>query len=48
MVMQIEPVDRAIADLKSQRDYDEIIFTSPDGEQFDQPMANSHLLHKIL
>ena len=40
MVMQIEPVDRAIADLKSQRDYDEIIFTSPDGEQFDQPMAN--------
>lgn len=41
MVMQIEPVDRAIADLKSQRDYDEVIFTSPDGEQFDQPMANS-------
>ena len=40
-VMQIEPVDRAIADLKSQRDYDEVIFTSPDGEQFDQPMANS-------
>lgn len=40
MVMQIEPVDRAIADLKSQRDYDEVIFTSPDGEQFDQPMAN--------
>ena len=41
MVMQIEPVDRAIADLKSQRDYDEVIFTSPDGEQFDQPMANT-------
>ena len=41
MVMQIEPVDRAIADLKSQRDYDEVFFTSPDGEQFDQPMANS-------
>ncbi|MDE7146189.1 MAG: tRNA (guanosine(37)-N1)-methyltransferase TrmD, partial [Duncaniella sp.] len=41
MVMQIEPVDRAIADLKSQREYDEVIFTSPDGEQFDQPMANS-------
>ena len=40
MVMQIEPVDRAIAHLKSQRDYDEVIFTSPDGEQFDQPMAN--------
>lgn len=41
MVMQVEPVDRAIADLKSQRDYNEVIFTSPDGEQFDQPMANT-------
>ena len=41
MVMQIEPVDRAISHLKSQRDYDEVIFTSPDGEQFDQPMANT-------
>ena len=41
MVMQIEPIDRAIAHLKSQRNYDEVIFTSPDGEVFDQPMANS-------
>ena len=41
MVMQIEPVDRAISYLKSQRDYDEVIFTSPDGDMFDQPMANS-------
>lgn len=41
MVMQIEPIDRCIAELKSQRDYDEVIFTSPDGEVFDQPMANS-------
>ena len=41
MVMQIEPVDRAIAHLKEQSDYDEVIFTSPDGETFDQPMANS-------
>ena len=41
MVMQIEPVDRAIAWLREQRDYDEVIFTSPDGEQFDQPMANT-------
>ncbi|MBR4070028.1 MAG: tRNA (guanosine(37)-N1)-methyltransferase TrmD, partial [Bacteroidaceae bacterium] len=41
MVMQIEPVDRAISFLKSQRDYDEVIFTSPDGDMFDQPMANS-------
>lgn len=41
MVMQIEPVDRCIAKLKSERNYDEVIFTSPDGEQFSQPIANS-------
>ena len=41
MVMQIEPIDRAISALKEQREYDEVIFTSPDGEQFNQPMANS-------
>lgn len=41
MVMQIEPVDRAIEFLKSERDYDEIIFTSPDGELLTQPIANS-------
>lgn len=41
MVMQIEPVDRAITQLKGEREYDEVIFTTPDGEQFDQPMANS-------
>lgn len=40
MVMQIEPIDRIITELKSQRAYDEVIFTSPDGERFDQPMAN--------
>ena len=40
MVMQIEPVDRAITQLKSERNYDEVIFTTPDGELFDQPMAN--------
>ena len=40
MVMQIEPVDRAITHLKSERNYDEVIFTTPDGERFDQPMAN--------
>ena len=41
LVMQIEPIDRAISALKEQREYDEVIFTSPDGEQFNQPMANS-------
>lgn len=40
MVMQIEPIDKAISYLKSQRDYDEVIFTSPDGEQFTQSTAN--------
>ena len=40
MVMQIEPVDRILTELKSQRTYDEIIYTSPDGEMFNQKMAN--------
>ena len=40
MVMKIEPVDRCISFLKSQREYDEIIFTSPDGETFNQQIAN--------
>lgn len=40
MVMQCAPIDRCIEALKAERDYDEVIFTSPDGEQFDQPMAN--------
>ncbi len=40
MVIQIEPVDRAITALKEQVQYDEIIYTSPDGELFDQKMAN--------
>ena len=41
MVMQIEPVYRCIEELKSQRHYDEVIFTSPDGDILDQPMANT-------
>lgn len=41
MVMQCEPIDLCISELTSQRHYDEVIFTSPDGEQFDQPMANT-------
>jgi tRNA (guanine37-N1)-methyltransferase len=48
MVMQIEPVDRAISSLKAERSYDEIIFTSPDGQLFDQPMANSFSLYDNL
>lgn len=49
MVMQVEPIDRAISALKAQRTYDEVIFTSPDGEQLTQPMANSmSLLDNII
>ncbi|MDE6378660.1 MAG: tRNA (guanosine(37)-N1)-methyltransferase TrmD [Duncaniella sp.] len=49
MVMQVEPVDRCIEALKAERSYDEVIFTSPDGETFNQSMANSmSLLHNII
>jgi tRNA (guanine37-N1)-methyltransferase len=40
MVLMIEPVYKAIEELKSERDYDEIIYTSPDGERFTQKIAN--------
>ena len=40
MVLQCEPIDRCISALKAERSYDEVIFTSPDGERFDQHMAN--------
>ncbi len=49
LVMKIEPIDRLITDLKSQRDYDDVIYTSPDGEQFNQKTANSlSLLNNII
>jgi len=41
MVLQIEPIDRIITKLKSERHYDEVIYTSPDGETFNQKIANS-------
>ena len=41
MVMAIEPIERAITHLKDQRDYDEVIYTSPDGKRFSQSEANS-------
>lgn len=40
MVMMIEPIDNCITDLKKQRSYDEIIYTSPDGERLTQSTAN--------
>lgn len=46
MVMQVEPIDRCISALKAERNYDEVIFTSPDGERFDQPMANRMSLYE--
>ena len=41
MVMQVQPIDACISALKTERDYDEVIFMTPDGETFSQPMANS-------
>ncbi len=41
MVLAIEPIERAINSLKAERHYDEVIFTSPDGETFKQATANS-------
>ena len=40
MVIQCQPLDACISALKAERHYDEVIFTAPDGEKFDQPMAN--------
>ena len=48
MVLQCEPVDRVISSLKEQRKYDEVIYTSPDGEQFNQRMANQLSLSQNL
>src|SRR5205085_10715940 len=40
MVMMIEPIDRCISQLKEERQYDEVIYMSPDGEMLTQPLAN--------
>ncbi len=40
MVMMIEPIERIIDKLKSEREYDEIIYMTPDGQRFNQQMAN--------
>ena len=41
MVMMIEPIDKCISHLKSEREYDEVIYMTPDGETLNQHMANS-------
>lgn len=48
MVMAIQPIEKAIETLTSQRNYDEIIFTTPDGKLFDQREANSLSLYNNL
>ena len=40
MVMQCEPIDRCFAALKAEREYDDVIYVSPDGETFNQKIAN--------
>ncbi|WP_139855105.1 tRNA (guanosine(37)-N1)-methyltransferase TrmD [Aequorivita sinensis] len=40
MVMMIEPIDKCISELKAERDYDEIIYMTPDGKTFNQQVAN--------
>ena len=48
MVMQCEPIDNAISALKKERDYDDVIYVSPDGERFDQKIANDMSLQENL
>lgn len=48
MVMLIEPIDRCIQKLKSERPYDDVIYMSPDGELFNQRMANELSLRQNL
>lgn len=48
MVMMIEPIDRCLTDLKSKREYDEVIYMSPDGELLTQSIANGLSLKKNL
>lgn len=48
MVMTIQPIADLIDKLKNERDYDEIIYMTPDGNTLDQPMANSLSLSKNL
>lgn len=48
MVMMIEPIDRCLAELKSKQQYDEVIYMSPDGQQFSQSIANELSLKKNL
>ncbi|MCP9199718.1 tRNA (guanosine(37)-N1)-methyltransferase TrmD [Gramella sp. GC03-9] len=46
MVMMIEPIDKCISELKSEREYQEVIYMTPDGERLQQKMANRLSLHE--
>jgi tRNA (guanine37-N1)-methyltransferase len=46
MVLMIEPIDKCIGSLKSERDYDAVVYMTPDGKTLDQPMANKLSLLK--
>jgi tRNA (guanine37-N1)-methyltransferase len=48
MVLMIEPIDKCIADLKAARDYDEVIYLTPDGETLNQGISNELSLRKNL
>ena len=48
MVLMIEPVDRCLTDLKLKRAYDDVIFMSPDGELFNQSVANGMSMKRNL
>lgn len=48
MVLQIEPIENIITKLTSERKYDEIIYTSPDGEKFNQKLANRYSMAENL
>lgn len=48
MVMMIEPIDKCISKLKSEREYQEVIYMTPDGERLEQRTANSLSLHENL
>ena len=48
MVMQVEPIDRAITKLTNEREYDEIIYTAPEGEKYSQKTANQFATFKNL
>lgn len=48
MVMMVEPIDNCILSLKAERNYDEVIYLTPDGETLNQKIANTLSIQKNL